>query len=297
MIKKTSIAIFFCLASYGLTAQKQFVIYSVAGDVSVKSNNDKSLAIAGKLVPAKTMFHVGQGGGITLICEKGFMISIADTGNYVTDEIHIDCAVPATGITTNFALYLRTCAEKPSDRSGNMRKMYMNTIGAVTGLREPWVNRMFDTLNYTSTADLPLSWKSYRSTQFEFELYRPGNTATPFFHVTLNKDHILLSDLAQNIKQGETFYWNVRSPDGESGFQIINYVGPETYDEFLVKLISQQPGIEAPAQQAFRFAFMLENAHYLAEAYPYYLKAAILDPMNILYRLALTAFKKDYEIK
>ena len=54
---------------------------------------------------------------------------------------------------------------------------------------------------------------------------------------------------------------------------------------------------EAPAEQAYRIAFMLEDAHYLSEAYQYYSKAATLDPANVLYRSTLMSFKKDYEIK
>jgi hypothetical protein len=42
---------------------------------------------------------------------------------------------------------------------------------------------------------------------------------------------------------------------------------------------------------------MLEDAHYLADAYKYYAKAAQLEPTNALYRSTLMSFKKDYEIK
>jgi hypothetical protein len=42
---------------------------------------------------------------------------------------------------------------------------------------------------------------------------------------------------------------------------------------------------------------MLEDAHFLAEAFKYYTKAAALDTSNVLYRSTLMSFRKDYELK
>jgi TPR repeat protein len=69
------------------------------------------------------------------------------------------------------------------------------------------------------------------------------------------------------------------------------------YDKMLSKLIKIGAAFEAPAEQAYRLGFMLEDAHFLAEAYQYYSKAATLDSANVLYRSTLMSFKKDYEIK
>ncbi len=65
----------------------------------------------------------------------------------------------------------------------------------------------------------------------------------------------------------------------------------------LETLKTQGAEFEAPAEQAYRLGFMLEDAHYLAEALEYYSKAATLDPTNVLYRSTLMSFKKDYEVK
>jgi len=47
----------------------------------------------------------------------------------------------------------------------------------------------------------------------------------------------------------------------------------------------------------FRLGFVLEEKHYIAEAYNYYFKATQLDPTNSLYRYTFMSFKKDFEIK
>ena len=79
--------------------------------------------------------------------------------------------------------------------------------------------------------------------------------------------------------------------------KVLNYVTKERFDELLKKLKSQGSAFEAPAEQAYRLGFMLEDAHYLSEACQYYTKAAMLDSTNVLYRSTLMSFKKDYEIK
>jgi hypothetical protein len=105
-------------------------------------------------------------------------------------------------------------------------------------------------------------------------------------------------DLASQIKPGKTYYWSV-SIGGEydDPLYVLNYVTKETFNTALAKINKEKPAVEAPAEDAFRTAFMLENTHYLAEAHQYYTKAAGLDAENVLYRSALLSFRKDYEIK
>jgi len=71
----------------------------------------------------------------------------------------------------------------------------------------------------------------------------------------------------------------------------------EAFAKVLDNIKKQSTGFEAPAEEAYRIAFMLEDAHYLAEAHEYYTKAATLDSTNVLYRSTLMSFRKDYEIK
>jgi len=100
------------------------------------------------------------------------------------------------------------------------------------------------------------------------------------------------------MKQGNSYFWTA-SVKGEENdeLKILNYVTKETFNKILETIQKQGTSFEAPAEQAYRIGFMLEDAHYLAEAYQYYTKAATLDPVNVLYRSTLMSFKKDYEIK
>ena len=54
------------------------------------------------------------------------------------------------------------------------------------------------------------------------------------------------------------------------------------------------PEGEGAAEKAFRLAFLLEQAHFLGEAFVQYQKAASLQQENVLFQKTLEAFKKDY---
>ncbi len=297
-IKSYGIAAIFCLVSNLVPAQKHFVIYSVTGNVSIKTNNEESRAIAGKLLTANHVININTDGGIALICKEGTIFSITETGSFSLDQFGNSCPTGTGHTITNYAQYLWKHGTKPYDNPGRFRKAYMNGIGARTGLGEIWVNSMFDTLNYSGIGDLPLSWKSYSEKQFDFHLYYSDNIETPLFSDVLSKDIILISDFLSSMKQGGTFYWTVSTRGGENTrLNVLNYVSKETYEGVLSGIGNRKPAIEAPAEQAYRTAFMLEDAHYLAEAYQYYTKAVSLDSTNALYRSTLMSFKKDYEIK
>lgn len=188
---------------------------------------------------------------------------------------------------------------KSSVDAGSNRKAYMNTVGAVTrNVNNIWIDSKLDTINYVS-GDFPLSWKCYSDAKdFEVQLYSKDNIVTPFFSTFVNKLKVNIPDLVSKMKPGSSYFWNA-AVKGEQNddLKVLNYVTKETYDAVLASIAKQKPAGEAPAEEAYRTAFMLEDAHYLADACKYYMKASQLDPNNMLYRSTLMSFKKDYEIK
>ena len=190
---------------------------------------------------------------------------------------------------------------KSSGDPGSNRKAYMNTVGAVSrSINNVWIDPRLDTVNYCS-GEFPLSWKSYTDAkEFEVFLYNKNDIGTPFFSTFVTKLKIPITDLtiANKIKPGNSYYWTAAVKGEENDeLKVLNYVSKENYDKFLAQLKGPGASFEAPAEQAYRLGFMLEDAHYLSEAYQFYSKAATLDSANILYRSTLMSFKKDYEIK
>ncbi len=298
MKKLQFIILFTALAVYA-SAQNQYLLYSYKGNVTVIENKVESKAKAGKPLNNMATLKIAPGGTVTLICNEAAMFTLTKAGTFPMSNFGDSCKIVNSSVSANYVKYVWAQMTKPTGSAGSNRKAYMNTVGAVSrSINNIWVDPRLDTVNY-SGGEFPLSWKSYaEAKEFDFFLYNPDNIAEPFYSTTVDKLKISIASISARIKPGNTYFW-ISAVKGEENEErkILNYVTKETFNAVVEKIKAQGAAFEAPAEQAYRIAFMLEDAHYLSEAYQYYTKAATLDSANVLYRSTLMSFKKDYEIK
>ena len=299
-MKKLSLLILFATMAVYASAQNDYLLYSFKGNVTVVENNVESKAKAGKPLTGAATLKVAAGGTVTLICNEAAMFTIAKAGTYPMSKFGDSCKVTNSSVSANYVKYVWAQMTKSSGSPGSNRKAYMNTVGAVSRgeINNVWVDTRLDTVNYAG-GDFPLSWKSYaEAKEFDFFLFKPENISEPFYSTTVTKLKIGIPSLSARIKPGNSYYW-IAAIKGEENDdrKVLNYVSKETFAAVLDNIKKQSSGFEAPAEEAYRIAFMLEDAHYLAEAHTYYTKAATLDSTNVLYRSTLMSFRKDYEIK
>ncbi len=291
----------FCLAPLFILAQDEFVVYSTKGEVTILEKNKSFNAISGKTITFNSSITISEKGGITLICKEGGFYSLTQPGIHSLNNIKDSCHKSNDRVLGNFCKYLWDQAIKQFPDPGIRRKAYFENIQARTrDFFDIWVSPSFNTLNYSGIGGaFPIYWKSYKDAkEYIFSLYDSGNTAHPFYRTVVRDMKIPVVDLSSRIKPGKTYYWSV-SIGGEydDPLYVLNYVTNGTFDAALANINKEKPAVEGPAEKTFRTAFMLENAHYLAEAYTYYIKAANLDSGNPLYKDALLSFKKEFEIK
>ena len=299
-MKKLSFLILLTASAVYASAQNDYLLYSYKGNVTVVENAVETKAKAGKALTGTSTLKVAAGGTVTLICNEAAMFTISKAGTYLMNKFGDSCKVSNSSVSANYVKYVWAQMTKSSGSPGSNRKAYMNTVGAVTRgeINNVWVDTRLDTVNY-SGGDFPLSWKSYaEAKEFDFFLYKPENIAEPFYSTTVTKLKIGIPALLPRLKAGNSYYWiaAIKGEENEDR-KVLNYVTKETYAAVLDNIKKQKSGFEAPAEEAYRIAFMLEDAHYLAEAHEYYTKAATLDSANVLYRSTLMSFRKDYEIK
>jgi hypothetical protein len=299
-MKKMHFLIILSLFTGVVTAQENnFLLYSFKGNVTVVENKVESKAKVGKSLNSAATIKVPAGSIVTLICNEAAMFTLNKPGTYSLKMFGDSCKVSSNSVSANYVKYVWAQMTKSSGSAGSNRKAYMNTVGAVSrSINNIWIDPRLDTLNY-SGGDFPLSWKSYSEAKdFEFLLYNANNISTPFFTTFVSKLKLPITDIISKIKPGTSYYWTaaVKGEENEE-IKVFNYVTKETFNAVLENIKKQGAAFEAPAEQAYRIAFMLEDAHYLSEAYQYYTKAATLDSENALYRSTLMSFKKDYEIK
>lgn len=288
------------LGIYLLRAQDNgFLIYSYKGNIAVIENKVESKAKVGKMLNSAASIKVAAGGTVTLICNEAAMFSISKAGTYTLSSFGDSCKVSTSSVSANYVKYVWAQMTKAGSSPGSDRKKFMNTVGAVSrSVNNIWIDPRLDTVNY-SGGEFPLSWKSYADAKdFEFSLFNTDNTTSPAFKTVVGKLKIPIQNFAAKLKTGNTYLWTA-AVKGENNdeLKVLNYVTKESFQSTLAALKASAGAFENAAEEAYRLGFLLEDAHYLAEAYQYYSKAATLAPDVPLYRSTLMSFKKDYEIK
>jgi len=282
-----------------VSAQTQFMLYSMKGNVSIINNKVETKAKIGTILAPNSSVKIASGGSATFICNEAAMFSLVKPGTYSLNNFNDSCQATHGSVSSNYVKYVWASMTKNSGNPGSNRKAYMNTVGAVSrGINNVWIDPRLDTLNY-SGGDFPLSWKSYADANtFDFSLYSADNLNEPMYKAVVSKQKIPVSDFIAKLVPGKTYYWTAAiSGETNEELKVLAYVPKPEFDKTLARVKTMGAAYEAPAEQAYRIAFLLEDAHYLAEAYDYYVKAAKLDSNNMLYRSTLMSFKKDYEIK
>lgn len=279
------------------TAQNSFLIYTVKGNVSVIENNATTKAKVGRLLPESAQLVIAPGGVVSLICNQANLINL-NKGKVSLSTLGEQCKLTDQSVTSNYLKYVWSqLTAKPGSPEKN-RKAFMTNVGAVSrGVNNVWIDPRLDTVKYVS-GSFPLSWKSYaEAEEFEFFIYdKPSSN--PVVILSTKNRFVDAKTLAEKMKPSSITYWTA-AVKGEQNAEVkvFEYIPADVFKSTLNSFEKAGPELETEAAKAFRLAFMLEQAHYLADAYTYYKKASSLEPGLPIYKSTLESFKKDYGIK
>jgi len=296
------IAYFFIAAFFPFVVSAQenmFVVYSVKGTVSVVENKVETKAKIGTIINNNSSIKIGAGSFATLLCNETKMFSLNKAGNYTTASLADSCKTNNSSVSANYMKYIWNELTKSKGTPEKNRKAYMANVGAVGrgDINNVWVDQRLDSVNYVS-GTIPLSWKCFVDTEeFAFRLYDDSKTKV-VYSKDVKKKHVDISEILTLLQPGKTYYWNatVKGEDENTARHYLHYKTKDEFQNFL-NTIKKVEGAESDAEMNFRLGFVLEENHYIAEAYNHYLKATQLDPANSLYRSIFMSFKKDFEIK
>ena len=299
MIKKI-VLIPVLFSALGVSAQdNMFVVYSLKGNVSILDNKTETKAKIGTILDGNETIKVGTGSFATLICNETKAFSLNKPGNYSTASLKDSCKISAGSVSSNYMKYVWNELTKPKGSPEKNRKYFMSNVGAVSRgeINNVWVDPRLDSVNYVSRT-IPLSWESYtEAEEFEFRLYDESQS-NALLTKSVKKKHVDVSELLKLLQPNKVYYWNatIKGEPENKDRKYFRYVPKEEFMSFY-SAIKQNDAAESDAEKNFRLGFVLEENHYIAEAYNHYLKATQLDPTNSLYRFTFMSFKKDFEIK
>lgn len=299
-MKKVFYLFLIFVLSIAVSAQEDmFVLYSMKGNVSVVSNKVESKAKIGTILKDDAIIKVPQGSFATLICNETRMFSLTKSGNYAISNLKDSCKENKSSFSANYVKYMWSEFTKEHGTPEKNRKNYMANVGAVGrgDINNVWVDPRLDSVNYVS-GTIPLSWKAYtEAEEFDFKLYDDSKTKV-LLAKTVKKKHVDISELLKLIQPGKIYYWSatVKGEPENQDRKYLHYVTKDNYVSFY-NSVKQHDAAETDAEMNFRLGFVLEENHYIAEAFNHYMKATQLDPTNSLYRFTFMSFKKDFEIK
>lgn len=298
-MRKFFLAVMFFAFVIKVQAQENFLIYSLKGNVVVEENNKKAKAKIGDLLSNTAKLILPPNTTITLICNQAGLITINKAGNYLMSAYKDNCNEKPNSISSNYLKYVWTqLTQKPGSPEKN-RKMFMNNVGAVSrNVNNVWIDPRLDTLYYTS-GSFPLAWKSYaEADDFEWMLFDSAKDSKPLFSVSTKNQFVNMAEISSQLQKGKNYYWTAAIKGQQNNERkVIRLWEKQNFEELLKTLNAPENAYEHDAARYFRQAFLLEQAHFLAEAYAYYQKAVSLQPQMDLYSATLKSFRKDYNIQ
>ena len=293
---------FFIVAFFPFVISAQenmFVVYSVKGTVSVVENKVETKAKIGTILNGNSSIKLGAGSFATLLCNETRMFSLNKAGSYAIANLKDSCKTNNSSVSANYMKYIWNEMTKSKGTPEKNRKAYMANVGAVGrgDINNVWVDQRLDSVNYVS-GTIPLSWKAYtEADDFDFKLY-DDSKAKVLLAKEVKKKHVDISELLKLLQPGKVYYWSatVKDEPENQDRKYLHYVTKDNYVSFF-NSVKQHDAAETEAEMNFRLGFVLEENHYIAEAFNHYMKATQLDPTNSLYRFTFMSFKKDFEIK
>jgi hypothetical protein len=158
-------------------------------------------------------------------------------------------------------------------------------------------SRGMDTVNYTGK-DFTLSWSCFDyHDKFLFRLYDEKGSTLIYSDSTW-ENTVPVSSMVRYLEPGKKYKWTITAP--RAGFikkRLLYYEGGERVRSLINSWLLPDTYAEDSATIYFRTAYMLERAHYPAEALEFYEKANYADPSIELYRDQLIRFRNEYWIR
>jgi hypothetical protein len=303
---------FVCLAcllfSSALRAQRgdELLVYAVKGKVTAIFKNQETPVKIGKVLLPGAVVKTQQDAFLTMLCPKGKPISLTKAGSFPVTRWKDSCKTTRNSLTSTYFKYiwdqLYSYSPEHKEELRKRNDMAVARGDPPLGLKPGRFTRIafskgLDSLYYDGSP-FPLSWQGsgYRG-YYHFTVYdEKGQTV--IFKDSMRNNFIAVDSFRHVLEEGKSYRWAVSAAGvPASKKRVLTFLNRnETYR--LAESFSQPLDIpEDSATICFRVAYMLEQRHFLAEAYAWYIKAAEQNPEMELYRDQLIRFRNEYWIR
>ena len=298
-------AVFYCLPS---NAQRgdELLVYAVKGKVTSVFKNAETTVKVGKVLSPGMILKTEENATLTMLCAKGKPLFVNRKGNYPVTKWKDSCRTPANSVTSNYFKFIwsQLYAYSPENKEemNKRNEMAVSRGEPDKDVRSKKPKKMvfskgMDTVNYDGRS-FPLSWNvsNYHGTYY-FKLYDAGGRKL-LYQDSLRINFIQLDSLKHLLVPGQQYRWTVSAKGiPVSAKKTIYSLRPGETEKMTVSLSAPLDIPEDTAAAYFRTAYMLEQIHFLAEAYVWYQRAGQQDPDMALYRDQLIRFRNEFWIR
>lgn len=288
-MKQLFLFLFLAFASGAGAADVEFVVYFSQGKVS-KSGGSKPLAVKkGDRLFGGDELQLAEGAQVVLICKNYNTLQLKKKGRYTMAALQAGCRKGGGSFTSSYFRYIWDELTHVHGTPEKDPKKYMRNTGAVSrGCAQVQTGVAVDTVHYLS-GSLPVSWRSSFPAPY-IRVYDDPIDGMLLRSEPLGAAPLQIEQIASALKGEGVYFWQVTDAEGEGCER--NYLRLWKADEYkrAVDRLLEDVLATTPAETAYLKGYVLEEQHFLAEAYAYYRLAARLHPQHRLYKKTVARF-------
>ena len=285
---KTFLILQVLLLSVLVRAQEvSFVVYHTKGQSTA---NGKPLALKkGDKLYSSDVLTIGKGASLVLLCGNYEAFQLSAPGKHPVKSLLQKCSKKAGSYTASYFQYVWEEFTHPHGSPEKDPTKYMRNSGAVSrGCDQVETRLPLDTVIFAA-GSLPVFFRSAISQPYltVFSAPEDGEVLQQF---AVRDNSFALDTLQKTFKKPGSYFWQLTDVDAMGCPTNVFKILPEkAYRAAVQKILQSLPSV-SPAETAFLKGYLLEEAHFLAEAKKYYQLAAQMDPSNQNYQFAKSRF-------
>lgn len=289
-MNKLLVILFLFTTFAAFAAPPDYIVYFVKGKV-VKAGSQSTTLKKGDQLLNTDQITLADKAQVVLITKSYTTVQLQKPGTFTLNTLTTSAA--QTSLTSGYFRYIWSEFMSHHDGPEKNPIHYMKNKGAVSrGMPIVQTAIDVDTIYY-SAGRLPICWKS------EWDLchvsvYNDEYEGKLLYKEKLDSHLVLINELVSKLQSPGIYYWQVTNEKGWGDDRnYLQLLDPADYRQRVDSLLKNSIAT-TPAETAYIKAYILEENHFLAEAFQYYQKAVQLAPQNPVYKKSQNRF---YEFK
>lgn len=285
MIRFTVLLVFGCCLSLAVAAaDPAFVVFYNSGNAT-KMINGKALALKkGDQLQVNDQVSLPEKTQLVLVCANFSVVQLKTKGNYTVKSLLTKCKAQNTSASSAYFKYVWSQFAHAHQAPAADPRSFMKTYGAASRGKEVKTNLNTDTIYYYQ-GKLQIAWQPARV--LTLQVYAT-NANEKLILTAKQAKKANIDSIAAVLKQPGTYYWDFAGQESAK-FKLLHILTKRQYEQIKNAILANVV-TTTPAETAYLTGYMLEENHFLADAFKYYEKAVKLEPQNQNYKNAIARF-------